>query len=70
MVEQTRIAVAAERPYNVLVGHDLLGNLPGLLGGGVQRVALIHPPTLTGGAACPRDNPASANPPNPKDPRP
>nr|WP_294692330.1 3-dehydroquinate synthase [uncultured Friedmanniella sp.] len=51
MPEQTRIPVAAERPYDVVVGHDLLGELPVLLGGGVQRVALIHPPTLTGLAA-------------------
>ena len=51
MPEQTRIPVAAERPYDVLVGHGLLGELPGLLGTDVQRVALIHPPTLTGLAA-------------------
>ena len=46
MPEQTRIAVSAERPYDVLVGHGLPGELPGLLGPDVQRVALIHPPTL------------------------
>jgi 3-dehydroquinate synthase len=44
--EPTRIRVSAERPYEVLVGHDLLGELPGLLGPEVQRVAVIHPPTL------------------------
>lgn len=47
----TRIAVRAERPYEVLVGHDLLAELPGLLGDGVQRVAVLHPPTLIGYAA-------------------
>ncbi|HEY5820588.1 MAG TPA: 3-dehydroquinate synthase [Propionibacteriaceae bacterium] len=47
----TRIAVRAEQPYDVLVGHDLLGELPGLLGAGVQRVAVIHPPTLIQHAA-------------------
>ncbi|SDS69662.1 3-dehydroquinate synthase [Friedmanniella luteola] len=46
MPDQTRITVSAERPYDVLVGHGLLGELPGLLGPDVQRVALIHPPTL------------------------
>ena len=44
--EPTRIAVAAERPYEVLIGYDLLGELPDLLGQGVQRVALLHPPTM------------------------
>ncbi len=47
MAEPTRIPVTAESPYDVLVGHDLLGRLPGVLGADVQRVALIHPPTLT-----------------------
>ncbi|GAA1431052.1 3-dehydroquinate synthase [Microlunatus lacustris] len=46
MADTTRIPVSAERPYDVLVGHDLLGELPGLLGPQVQRVALLHPPTL------------------------
>ena len=48
MPEPTRIRVSAEQPYDVLVGHDLLGELPALLGSGVQRVAVIHPPTLIG----------------------
>ena len=42
----TRIAVEAERPYQVLVGYDLLAEVPGLLRPGVQRVALLHPPTM------------------------
>jgi 3-dehydroquinate synthase len=45
------IRVTAERPYDVLVGHGLLEQLPLLLGTGVQRVAVIHPPTLIGLAA-------------------
>jgi 3-dehydroquinate synthase len=44
--EPTRIAVKAERPYQVLVGYDLLAEVPPLLGHGVQRVALLHPPTM------------------------
>ena len=48
MAEPTRIAVNAEHPYDVLVGHDLLGTLPALLGDDVQRVAVIHPPALVG----------------------
>ncbi|WP_375431799.1 3-dehydroquinate synthase [uncultured Friedmanniella sp.] len=46
MPEPTRIAVSAERPYEVLVGHDLLSSLAGLLGSKVQRVAVLHPPPL------------------------
>jgi 3-dehydroquinate synthase len=44
--EPTRIAVKAEQPYQVLVGYDLLAEVPPLLGHGVQRVALLHPPTM------------------------
>ncbi len=51
MSEPTRIGVHAERPYEVLVGHDLLAELPGLLGSEVQRVAVLHPPTLIDAAA-------------------
>ncbi len=50
MSDPTRIRVTAERPYEVLVGNGLLGKLPGLLGDGVQRVAVIHPPTMIDGA--------------------
>ncbi len=44
--EPTRIAVKAEQPYQVLVGYDLLAEVTPLLGHGVQRVALLHPPTM------------------------
>ncbi len=44
--EPARITVAAERPYQVLVGRELLAEVPTLLGPGVQRVALLHPPTM------------------------
>jgi 3-dehydroquinate synthase len=46
IAEPARIAVAAERPYQVLVGYGLLAEVPALLGAGVQRVALLHPPTM------------------------
>jgi 3-dehydroquinate synthase len=46
IAEPARIAVAAERPYDVLVGNGLLAEVPELLGAGVQRVALLHPPTM------------------------
>jgi 3-dehydroquinate synthase len=35
--------VAGASPYDVVVGTGLLGQLPGMLGAGVQRVAVIHP---------------------------
>ncbi|MEU3189651.1 3-dehydroquinate synthase [Streptomyces sp. NPDC006992] len=45
----TRIAVggtAGTAPYEVLVGRQLLGELPGLLGADAQRVAVLHPEAL------------------------
>ncbi|HEY6684125.1 MAG TPA: 3-dehydroquinate synthase [Propionibacteriaceae bacterium] len=44
--DPARIPVTAERPYEVLVGYGLLAEVPALLGRGVQRVALLHPPTM------------------------
>jgi 3-dehydroquinate synthase len=44
--EPARITVAGERPYQVLVGYGLLAEVPDMLGPGVQRVALLHPPTM------------------------
>ncbi|MFI5496233.1 3-dehydroquinate synthase [Actinoplanes sp. NPDC051859] len=41
MDDMTRISVAGDRPYDVLVGRDLLSALPGLLDGAV-RVAVLY----------------------------
>ena len=41
----TRIRVATASPYDVVVGHGLLGELPGLVAR-AQRVAVIHPEAL------------------------
>ncbi|GAA2418676.1 3-dehydroquinate synthase [Streptomyces glaucosporus] len=46
----TRITVggtAGTAPYDVLVGRQLLGELPGLIGAEAHRVAVIHPEALT-----------------------
>jgi 3-dehydroquinate synthase len=43
----TRITVAGENPYDVVIGGDLLGQIPALLGSGVQRLAIIHQPAVT-----------------------
>jgi 3-dehydroquinate synthase len=51
MSDTTRIRVGGmvddgATPYDVLVGHDLWGEVPALVGERARRVALIHPPTL------------------------
>lgn len=43
----TTLAVRGASPYDVLVGHRLLGRLPGLLGPSVEKVALLHDSTVT-----------------------
>ena len=42
----TRITVAGDAPYDVLIGRGLLGELPTMLGAGVQRVLVVHPKAL------------------------
>ncbi|MFT4082278.1 MAG: 3-dehydroquinate synthase [Nocardioides sp.] len=42
MSEPTLIPVTGSAPYDVLVGHDLIGWLPGLVGSRVERVALLY----------------------------
>ncbi|MFC5750516.1 3-dehydroquinate synthase [Actinomadura rugatobispora] len=37
-----RIRVGGADPYDVVIGAGVLGELPGLLGGGVRTVALVH----------------------------
>ena len=46
MREPTRIEVRTGVAYDVLIGRDLLQNLPRLLPGGVRRVAVVHPSRL------------------------
>jgi len=43
----TRIRVGGQQPYEVVVGHGLLGELPTMLGDKVARVAVIHPKALS-----------------------
>ena len=49
MDEVTTIDVGGERPYRVLVGHDLLDAVAGLLPGATQA-AVLHAPPLRGAA--------------------
>ncbi|HEV7907278.1 MAG TPA: 3-dehydroquinate synthase [Pseudonocardiaceae bacterium] len=59
MAEPVRIPVAAERPYEVLVGRGLLGDLVDTLRG-TDKVAIIHPPTLIETAEAVREELAAA----------
>jgi len=45
---ETVLHVGGAAPYDVVVGRDLAGRLPAILGTGVQRVALLHAASLTG----------------------
>ena len=51
----TRIEVGGEAPYQVLVGTNLMTELPALLAGAL-RVAVVHQPTLSDIAAAVRDD--------------
>jgi 3-dehydroquinate synthase len=44
MTAHTRIAVGGERPYDVLVGRDLLASLPDLVGSAAQAAVLYAAP--------------------------
>ena len=43
---ETRIPVRAERPYEVIIGRDLIDQILPLIGSDVRRVAVLHPPTM------------------------
>ena len=40
------VQVSAEHPYEVLIGHRLHDQIPALLGDGVRKTAVLHPPTM------------------------
>lgn len=52
----TTITVPGERPYDVVVGRHLLGELPRLLGDRVRRVLVIHPGALATSAEAVRED--------------
>jgi len=41
-----RVTVRGEQPYDVVIGRNLLGELPGTLGEKVRRVLVVHPAAL------------------------
>ena len=56
MTDATRITVRTQRPYDVVVGRGLLGELPAMLGPDVQRVAIVHPAALRTSAEAVRED--------------
>lgn len=50
-----RLTVKTSSPYDVVIGSNVHGELRGLLGDGVSRVAIIHPPSLANRAHSLRD---------------
>jgi 3-dehydroquinate synthase len=60
MPDTTRIRVATSAPYDVVVGRELTGELPALLGAAVRRVALIHPAAMSSAAGVVRDHLSAA----------
>lgn len=46
MREPTRIPVGGAAPYDVVVGHGLLGEVVDAVGPDARRVAVLHPPVL------------------------
>ena len=53
--DSTVINVAGERPYDVVIGRRLLGELPRLIGEAATRVAVIHPRALRATGEAVRD---------------
>jgi 3-dehydroquinate synthase len=54
--ETTRIPVAGDAPYDVVVGRGLLGELRGLLGAQVEKVLVVHPRALRSTGEAVRDD--------------
>ena len=46
MTATTRVPVAGERPYDVVIGRGVTGELAGLVRDGAQRALVVHPPAL------------------------
>jgi len=53
--DATRLHVSGDRPYDVVVGHGLLGELAGMVEGSA-RVAVVHPAALRATAEAVRDD--------------
>jgi len=51
-----RVTVTAERTYDVVIGNNLLGELPSLLGKDVNKVLIVHPEALEASATAVRED--------------
>jgi len=56
MTPTTVIPVTGPNPYEVLIGHGLLGDLADQLGPRVAKVLIVHPPTLGARAGALRES--------------
>src|SRR5690554_17604 len=43
-----RLTVATEQPYDVVLGHGALAELPAIVTRDVERIALVHAPHVSG----------------------
>ncbi len=50
------VQVTGDQPYEVVIGRNLLGELPRLLGEGVRKVLVIHPTALAATAEAVRED--------------
>ena len=50
------VRITAERTYDVVIGRQLLGELPALLGTGVRKVLIVHTEALEASAAAVRED--------------
>jgi 3-dehydroquinate synthase len=50
------VQVTGDQPYEVVIGRNLLGELPRLLGDGVRKVLVIHPTALAATADAVRED--------------
>ncbi len=54
------VRVGGGEPYDVVIGHNLLDRLPGMLGGDVRRVLVVHPRALRATGDAVREDLAAA----------
>jgi len=55
-VTTSTITVGGTDPYDVIIGRDILDQLPGLIGTDAKKVLIVHPPTLGARAVALRES--------------
>ncbi|MBO3085554.1 3-dehydroquinate synthase [Cellulomonas fengjieae] len=56
MTDPRTVRVEGDQPYDVVIGRNLLGALPEVLGSGVRRVLVVHPSALAATADTVRED--------------